>query len=294
MKNPMKALFKGLSILALAVGLAGCGGGDDDEGSPGSSNTSNTSSNSNNNSNINNDIGGGNGKSLVVPYSAYVPNERGQDFDHVVDVDAIAGKVSIVIGGREQHYTLNTLHGNDACTVRGGTGSYSLNACDTLSHGDIVMLCPTVADIPTVILQRTRATHLKPASLAELQQVAMAPHASEGLAMHMAACSDSPVSTRNHMIVLPDGSATMTVEGAVNTLTALRMGELTSFVGFTGELVKAGMKIYKWFPEDGTGSLQTVRYLVLFTGTPTTNDPNLPMFPPLMYVTPAKLRLPAR
>ena len=114
MKNPMKALFKGLSILALAVGLAGCGGGDDDEGSPGSSNTSNTSSNSNNNSNINNDIGGGNGKSLVVPYSAYVPNERGQDFDHVVDVDAIAGKVSIVIGGREQHYTLNTLHGNDA------------------------------------------------------------------------------------------------------------------------------------------------------------------------------------
>jgi len=67
MKNPMKALFKGLSILALAVGLAGCGGGDDDEGSPGSSNTSNTSSNSNNNSNINNDIGGGNGKSLVVP-----------------------------------------------------------------------------------------------------------------------------------------------------------------------------------------------------------------------------------
>ena len=70
MKNPMKALFKGLSILALAVGLAGCGGGDDDEGSPGSSNTSNTSSNSNNNSNINNDIGAVSYTHLTLPTKA--------------------------------------------------------------------------------------------------------------------------------------------------------------------------------------------------------------------------------
>ena len=79
MKNNIKALTKGLSIVAMAAVLAACGGG-----------------------------GGGDDDVKVVSYSAYLPNSLGQSFDRLVDFDTRDGKGSVVIEGVEQTYTLNT------------------------------------------------------------------------------------------------------------------------------------------------------------------------------------------
>ncbi|MEJ2803809.1 hypothetical protein WAE61_18140 [Comamonadaceae bacterium PP-2] len=271
-------MFKGLSMVAMAVALAACGGGGGGDEAP-------AVGGGNNN-------GGGNSNATVVSYSAYLPNAMGQGFDRLVDIETRDGKASVVIDGVEQNYTLNT--SNNGCTVSGGTGDYKIESCNTRSRSDFVLLCPTANDAPIAFLQRKDAVALKPSTYAELQQVANTRAQAGGIALNMAFCIDSLITTSNRIVVQPNGTLTLEADGESGDLNAITTGQLFSSGGYTDDDVKAGMKVFKWLPEVPAGSLQTVRYIVMFTGEPLTNDPELPVFPPIMFVTPTTLQLPAR
>lgn len=277
MKNNMKALFKGLSMVAMAVALAACGGGGGGDEAP-------AAGGGNNN-------GGGNSNATVVSYSAYLPNAMGQGFDRLVDIETRDGKASVVIDGVEQNYTLNT--SNNGCSVSGGTGDYKIESCATRSRNDFVMLCPTSTSRPIAFLQRKDAVALQPSSYAELRQVAQSRAADFGIALNMAFCADSLITTDNRIIMRPNGTLTVEANGDPETLDTITTGQLFSQNGYTADDAKGGMKVFKWLPEVPAGSLQTVRYIVMFTGEPLTKDPELPVFPPIMFVTPTTLQLPA-
>ena len=216
---------------------------------------------------------------------------QGQSFDRLVDFDTRDGKGSVVIEGVEQTYTLNTA--DNTCSVSGGKGNYKVESCATRSRGDIVMLCPTANDIPVAFLQRKDAAYLKPSSYAELRQVAVDRSSAGGVALNLAFCTDSLITIDNRIIVRPDGTLTLTVDGDSDTANTIETGQIFSPGGYSDTDARGAMKVYKWLPEVATGAKQTVRYIVMFTGTPLVSDPEFPVFPPMMYVTPATLELPA-
>lgn len=304
MKNNMKALYKGLSVVALAVALAACGGGGGGDETPatggGSTNTGggntggNTGGGNTGGGDTGGNTGGGNGNATVVSYSAYLPNSPGQGFDRLVDIETRDGKASVVIDGVEQNYTLTPINSSNTCSVSGGTGDYKIESCATRSRGEVVMLCPTAADLPIAFLQNKEATYLTPTNLAELRQVAINQSSLGGLALNVAFCSDSLITIRNRLIVLPNGSATITSDGVSELLSADEITQLFSSNGFNADDAKAGMKVFKWQPEVAAGAQQTVRYIVILTGVPFAGQSDFTKFEPVMFVTPATLQLPAR